>query len=154
MKTEQDICVDRQDRWWAAGQIISNEAILAYFKAHLHFDGQRYFIANRHGNLKEEAYLKAVEGFPLHLLLAHPLDQGCEVSLDGGQRGMVAWSEFFMSDDTTLGAFFQGIPVRLSPLAMAALSTYLEEENDSFILHGNPLPVHSRGKLFPEVEML
>lgn len=148
MRTEQDIIVDDEDRWWAAGKLIINEGILAYFKAQLQFDGERYFIRNRQGSREEEAYLKAVHGFPLKAVSAHPGESTCHVRLDGGQEAELPWGEFFQSDDTTMGAFFRGIPVRLSPLAMAGIASRLEEKGGSFALSGNRLLVLSRSELF------
>ena len=68
METRPGIEVDENGQWLYQKMPIRNEGVLRYFKSNLYRVPGRFYILNRFGELREEAYLDAVRGFPLHAL--------------------------------------------------------------------------------------
>ena len=159
-ESNPEVSIDSLGRWFfQRDALIDNPNVLAYFKANLRRDGKGFFIENHFGELVEIAYLESVEGFPLEaqIFVESLAENQAETSrngapsqavfaagLDSGQRVLLSPAELFMVDENTIGFLTEHkVPVRLSPVAMASLTEFLQtdEEGNYSLQLGDQPPV-------------
>ncbi len=139
--TRPGLSIDAGGQWLYHGDPITNEAILNYFKRQLHRDADGYWIENRFGDKREQAYLDSVEALPLRAVAAQAQRSESGIALwlrlETGDEAITPASALYVVAEDCLVAELpeSGIPVRLSGLAMASLVSYLHlDENESYHL--------------------
>ncbi|MBX7057314.1 MAG: hypothetical protein K1X75_04565 [Leptospirales bacterium] len=142
LRTRPGILVDRAGRWRFQGAEIDNVEVLRYFKAQLRRDAQGYWIDNRFGELRERGDLDAVEAYPLHAIVCHPLIENGQLQLmlrlDSGEELQVPAANAAMTAEDCIVVEIpqRGFAVRLSGMAMASLveNLYLDEHGAYYLV--------------------